>query len=31
MDFHRRLGFKQVGTLVSDDGTKEVAMLLKEL
>ena len=31
MDFHRRLGFRQVGSLVSDDGTKEVAMLLKEL
>ena len=31
MRFHRRLGFRQVGSLVSDDGAKEVAMLLKEL
>jgi len=31
MDFHGRLGFGQVGSLVSDDGTKEVAMLLKKL
>ena len=31
MDFHRRLGFSQVGSLVSDGGNKEVAMLLKKL
>lgn len=31
MDFHTRLGFKQVGSLVSDGGAKEVAMLLREL
>ncbi|MDJ0813745.1 MAG: GNAT family N-acetyltransferase [Woeseiaceae bacterium] len=31
MDFHRRLGFEQVGSLTSDDGAKEVAMLLKTL
>lgn len=31
MDFHRRLGFEQVGSLKSDDGKKEVAMLLKSL
>ena len=31
MDFHRRLGFEQVGSLTSDDGAKEVAMLLKRL
>ena len=31
MDFHRRLGFEQVGSLVSDNGDKEVAMLLKQL
>jgi predicted GNAT superfamily acetyltransferase len=31
MDFHRRLGFEQVGSLVSDDGEKEVAMLAKPL
>lgn len=31
MRFHRRLGFDQVGSLVSDDGAKEVAMLLKKL
>ena len=31
MTFHRRLGFDQVGSLVSDDGDKEVAMLVKPL
>jgi predicted GNAT superfamily acetyltransferase len=31
MDFHQRLGFEQVGSLTSDDGQKEVAMLLKSL
>ena len=31
MTFHTRLGFRQVGTLASDDGAKEVAMLLKDL
>jgi len=31
MDFHFRLGFEQVGSLVSDNGDKEVAMLLKQL
>jgi predicted GNAT superfamily acetyltransferase len=31
MDFHHRLGFRQVGSLVSADGDKEVAMLLKDL
>ena len=31
MDFHRRLGFEQVGSLASDNGDKEVAMLLKQL
>ncbi len=31
MEFHRRLGFEQVGSLVSDAGAKEVAMLLKQL
>jgi predicted GNAT superfamily acetyltransferase len=31
MQFHRDLGFRQVGSLVSDDGRKEVAMLLKSL
>lgn len=31
MDFHRRLGFEQVGSLVGDAGDKEVAMLLKQL
>lgn len=31
MDFHCRLGFEQVGSLTSDDGEKEVAMLLKSL
>lgn len=31
MTFHRRLGFEQVGSLVSDDSRKEVAMLAKDL
>lgn len=31
MDFHRRLGFAQVGSLTSESGAKEVAMLLKQL
>jgi predicted GNAT superfamily acetyltransferase len=31
MDFHRRLGFEQVGSLVAETGAKEVAMLLKKL
>jgi hypothetical protein len=31
MTFHRRLGFDLVGSLVSDDGDKEVAMLAKPL
>lgn len=31
MEFHRRLGFEQIGSLVSDSGTKEVAMLAKRL
>ena len=31
MEFHRRLGFEQVGSLASDSGDKEVAMLLKHL
>jgi predicted GNAT superfamily acetyltransferase len=31
MDFHRRLGFERVGSLISENGTKEVAMLLKDL
>jgi predicted GNAT superfamily acetyltransferase len=31
MEFHRRLGFDQVGSLASDSGDKEVAMLLKRL
>ena len=31
MEFHRRLGFEQVGSLKSDDGSREVAMLLKRL
>lgn len=29
MAFHQRLGFRQVGTLESDNGAKEVAFLLK--
>lgn len=31
MAFHRRQGFRKVGSLVSGDGAKEVAMLVKEL
>ena len=31
MDFHRRLGFEQVGSRTSNNGAKEVAMLLKPL
>ena len=31
MQFHAKLGFRQVGSLTSDDGKKEVAMLLKNL
>lgn len=31
MTFHRRLGFEQVGSLVSDDRSKEVAMLARHL
>jgi predicted GNAT superfamily acetyltransferase len=31
MRFHRRLGFRQVGSLTSDDRTKEVAMMLRQL
>lgn len=31
MQFHLRLGFEKVGSLVSDDGTKEVAMLARPL
>lgn len=31
MTFHQRLGFKQVGSLVSDGGSKEVAMLSRDL
>jgi len=31
MDFHHRLGFVQIGTLASDSGDKEVALLLKDL
>lgn len=31
MQYHRRAGFHQVGTLTSDGGAKEVAMLLKDL
>lgn len=31
MDFHTRIGFRQVGSLASEDGEKEVAMLLKDL
>ena len=31
MAFHRRLGFRQVGSLTSSDGAKEVAMLVKQL
>jgi len=31
MDFHRRLGFEQIGTLASESTGKEVALLLKKL
>jgi predicted GNAT superfamily acetyltransferase len=31
MQFHTRLGFREVGTLSSDDGSKKVALLLKDL
>jgi len=31
MTFHQRLGFEQVGSLVSEDGSKEVAMLSRDL
>jgi predicted GNAT superfamily acetyltransferase len=31
MKFHRMLGFEQVGSLVSEAGNKEVALLLKHL
>ena len=31
MIFHTRLGFREVGTLSSDDGSKKVALLLKNL
>lgn len=31
MVFHRRLGFAQVGSLTSDGGAREVALLLKPL
>ena len=31
MTFHQRLGFEQVGSLVSEDGNKEVAMLSRDL
>lgn len=31
MAFHRRLGFRRVGSLTSMDGTKKVAMLAKRL
>jgi len=31
MTFHQRLGFEQVGSLVSDDGNKEVSMLARDL
>ncbi|NIS88986.1 MAG: GNAT family N-acetyltransferase [Woeseiaceae bacterium] len=31
MHFHRRLGFEQVGSLESEDGEKEVALLLRSL
>ena len=30
MQFHTRLGFREVGTLASDGGSKKVAMLLKD-
>lgn len=31
MQFHRRMGFEQVGSQTIDDGAKEVAMLIKSL
>jgi len=31
MNFHTRLGFREVGTLSSEDGSKKVALLLKGL
>ena len=31
MNFHRRLGFRQVGSQFTEGGTKEVAMLAREL
>ena len=31
MRFHTRLGFSEVGTQVTDNGSKEVTLLLKEL
>ena len=31
MTFHRRLGFRQVGSQLTEGGTKEVAMLAREL
>mgnify|MGYP001253784410 FL=1 len=31
MRFHRRLGFGQVGSLASDDRTKQVALMLRQL
>jgi predicted GNAT superfamily acetyltransferase len=31
MQFHRRLGFKQVSSLELDGGSKEVALLVKQL
>jgi len=31
MTFHQRLGFEQIGSLVSAGGSKEVAMLAKDL
>ena len=31
MEFHRRMGFEQVGSQTIDDGAKEVAMLVKHL
>ena len=31
MQFHTRLGFSEVGTLSSEDGSKKVALLLKTL
>jgi len=31
MRFHQRLGFEQVGSLASEGGNKEVALLVKEL